>query len=69
MLHEINVQPLKVFSMLDCYFHADLRKVMVEHLGTLDVVKVTTATLERVRCEFLKQNNILCKDLVSMLMD
>ncbi|XP_034548453.1 uncharacterized protein LOC117819281 [Notolabrus celidotus] len=59
----------KVLSMLVCYFHADLRKVMVEHLGSLEVVKVNAANLERLLCDFFKQNNIPWKNLVSMLMD
>ncbi len=55
--------------MLVCYYHADLRKVMVEHLGFLEVVKVNAATLEKVLCEFFEKNNIPWKNLVSMLMD
>ncbi|XP_034534682.1 uncharacterized protein LOC117809115 [Notolabrus celidotus] len=53
----------KVLSMLVCYFHADLRKVMVEHLGSLEVVKVNAANLERLLCDFFKQNDIPWKNL------
>ena len=49
---------LKVLTMLVCYYHADLRKVIVEHLGSLEIVKVNAASLEKVLCEFFEKNNI-----------
>ncbi|XP_056449462.1 uncharacterized protein LOC130385149 [Gadus chalcogrammus] len=42
---------------------------MVEHLGSLEVIKVNAAALERVLREFFEQNKIPWKHLVSMLMD
>ncbi|KAF3860132.1 hypothetical protein F7725_000387 [Dissostichus mawsoni] len=60
---------LKILSMLVCYYHADLRKVIVEHLGSLEIVKVNAASLEKVLCEFFEKNNIPWNNLVSMLMD
>ncbi|KAI4821042.1 hypothetical protein KUCAC02_028994 [Chaenocephalus aceratus] len=59
----------KILSMLVCYYHADLRKVIVEHLGSLEIVKVNAASLEKVLCEFFEKNNIPWNNLVSMLMD
>ncbi|CAK6970465.1 uncharacterized protein LOC117537731 isoform X2 [Scomber scombrus] len=59
----------KFLSMLVCYYHEYLRKVMVEHLGSLEVVKVNAASLEKVLCEFFEKNNVPWKNLVSMLMD
>lgn len=55
--------------MLVCYYHADLRKVIVEHLGSLEIVKVNAASLEKVLCEFFEKNSIPWNNLVSMLMD
>lgn len=60
---------LKVLTMLVFYYHADLRKVIVEHLGSLEIVKVNAASLEKVLCEFFEKNNIPWNNLVSMLMD
>ncbi|XP_034058946.1 uncharacterized protein LOC117537731 isoform X2 [Gymnodraco acuticeps] len=59
----------KILSMLVCYYHADLRKVIVEHLGSLEIVKLNAASLEKVLCEFFEKNNIPWNNLVSMLMD
>lgn len=55
--------------MLVCYYHADLRKVIVEHLWSLEILNVNAASLEKVLCEFFLKNNILWQNLVSMLMD
>ena len=59
---------LKILSMLVCYYHADLRKV-IEHLGSLEIVKGNAASLEKVLCEFFEKNHIPWNNLVSMLMD
>ncbi|CAL8310502.1 unnamed protein product [Boreogadus saida] len=59
----------KILSMLACYYHADSRKVIVEHLGSLEIVKVNAASLEKVLCEFFEKNNIPWNNLLSMLMD
>ncbi|XP_034144344.1 uncharacterized protein LOC109616948 isoform X1 [Esox lucius] len=59
----------KVLSMLVCYYHADLRKMIVEHFGSLEIVKVNAASLEKMLCEFFEKNNIPWNNLVSMLMD
>ncbi|KAF3857796.1 hypothetical protein F7725_010997 [Dissostichus mawsoni] len=45
------------------------KKVIVEHLGSLEIVKVNAASLEKVLCEFFEKNNIPWNNLVSMLMD
>lgn len=60
---------LKVLSILVSYYHDDLKKVLVEHLGTLEVLKTTAASLERELCHFFDQNNIPWQNLVSILMD
>ena len=57
---------LKVLSVLICYYHADLRKVIVEHLGSLEIMKVNAASLEK---EYFEKNNIPWNNLVSMLID
>lgn len=36
----------KVLSMLVSYYHEDLEKVVVEHLGSAEVMKVSAANLE-----------------------
>ncbi|TKS69503.1 hypothetical protein D9C73_003568 [Collichthys lucidus] len=51
------------------YYHDGLKKVLVEHLGTLEILKGTAASLERELCQFFEQNNIPWKNLVSILMD
>lgn len=48
----------KVLSMLVSYYHEDLEKVVVEHLGSAEVMKVSAANLERVSCQFFQDNNI-----------
>lgn len=60
---------LKILSMLVCYYHEDYRKVMVEPLGSLEVLKVNSASLEKVLCDFILKNNIPWQNLVSLLMD
>ncbi|KAL6473244.1 hypothetical protein MHYP_G00194320 [Metynnis hypsauchen] len=59
----------KVLSMLVRYYHDDLRKVMVEHLGSLEILRVDVASLEKVLCDFFVKNNIPWQNLVSLLMD
>ncbi|KAL6473249.1 hypothetical protein MHYP_G00194370 [Metynnis hypsauchen] len=59
----------KVLSMLVRYYHDDLRKVMVEHLGSLEILRVDAASLEKVLCDFFVKNNIPWQNLVSLLMD
>lgn len=54
--------------MLVSYYHDDMRKVVVEHLGSLEVIKVNTVSLERALCNFFN-DNIPWKILVSMMMD
>ncbi|KAL6473267.1 hypothetical protein MHYP_G00194550 [Metynnis hypsauchen] len=55
--------------MLVRYYHDDLRKVMVEHLGSLEILRVDAASLEKVLCDFFVKNNIPWQNLVSLLMD
>ncbi|CAJ1076411.1 uncharacterized protein LOC109616948 isoform X2 [Xyrichtys novacula] len=59
----------EVLSMLVCYYHADLRKVMVEHLGSLKILRVDAASLEKVLFDFFEKNNIPWHNLVSLLVD
>lgn len=54
--------------MLVCYYHEDYRKVMVEHLGSLEVLKVNAASLQKVLCNFFLKDNIPWQNLVSLLM-
>ncbi|KAL6478662.1 hypothetical protein MHYP_G00120950 [Metynnis hypsauchen] len=60
---------LKILSMLVCYYHDDLRKVMVEHFGSLEILRVDAASLEKVLCDFFVKKNIPWQNLVSLLMD
>ncbi|XP_029624602.1 uncharacterized protein LOC115203766 isoform X2 [Salmo trutta] len=46
----------KVLSMLVSYYHDDMRKVVVEHLGSLEVIKVNAVSLERALCNFFNDN-------------
>ncbi|KAL2102116.1 hypothetical protein ACEWY4_001284 [Coilia grayii] len=59
----------KVLSMLVCYYHNDLHKVMVEHLGSVEILRVDAASLEKVLSDFFRDNNIPWHNLVSLLMD
>lgn len=47
---------LKVLSMLVSYYHDDTRKVVVEHLGSLEVIKVNAVSLDSVLCDFFNHN-------------
>ena len=55
--------------MLVCYHHDEFGKVMVEHLGSLEIMKANAANLERVNCEFFDKNQIPWGNLVSILLD
>lgn len=55
--------------MLVCYYHTDLHKVIVEHLGSVEILRVDAASLEKVLSDFFRDNNIPWQNLVSLLMD
>ncbi|KAL0978791.1 hypothetical protein UPYG_G00175240 [Umbra pygmaea] len=59
----------KVLSILVSYFNPDRKMVDVEHLGSLEVLKVSALKLEKLLVKFFKDNNIPWFNLVSMLMD
>lgn len=59
----------KVLSILVSYFNPDRKTVDVEHLGSLEVLKVSALKLEKLLVKFFKDNNIPWFNLVSMLMD
>lgn len=44
--------------MLVCYYHTDLHKVMVEHLGSVEILRFDAASLEKVLSDFFRDNNI-----------
>lgn len=51
------------------YFNPELNDVVVEHLGSLEVIKVSAANLERVICDFFQENNIPWSNLISIMLD
>nr|XP_055069280.1 uncharacterized protein LOC129450264 [Misgurnus anguillicaudatus] len=59
----------KVLSMLVSYFNEELNDVVVEHLGSLEVWKVTSASLERLMFDFFQKNNIPWLNLISIMLD
>lgn len=59
----------KVLSILVSYFNPLSNTVDVEHLGSLELLKVNAATLEKSLVTFFEQNNIPWSNLVSMLCD
>lgn len=42
---------------------------MVEHLGSLEVAKVSSASLERLMCDFFQKKNIPWSNLISIMLD
>lgn len=59
----------KVLSMLVSYFNPELNDVVVDHLGSLEVLKVSAANLERVICDFFQENNIPWSNLIGIMLD
>ena len=59
----------KVLAMLVSYYHEDKEKVVVEHLGSLEVQKVTAASLEKSLTDFFIEIGIPWQNLVSIMMD
>ncbi|KAJ4940452.1 hypothetical protein JOQ06_026755 [Pogonophryne albipinna] len=59
----------KVLAMLVSYFDQELKDVVVEHLGSLEVVKVNAASLEELICNFFKEKDIPWSNLVSIMLD
>ncbi|CAL8403337.1 unnamed protein product [Arctogadus glacialis] len=45
----------KVLAMLVSYFDQEQKNVVVEHLGSLEVLQVNAATLEKAICDFFKE--------------
>ncbi|TNN38083.1 hypothetical protein EYF80_051751 [Liparis tanakae] len=59
----------KVLSILVSFFNGERETVDVEHLGSLEVMKVTSFKLEKLLVSFFSDNDIPWSNLVSMLMD
>jgi len=59
----------KVLSILVSFFNEERETVDVEHLGSLEVMKVTSFKLEKLLVNFFTDNDIPWSNLVSMLMD
>ncbi|KAJ4925581.1 hypothetical protein JOQ06_018307 [Pogonophryne albipinna] len=59
----------KVLAMLVSYFDQELKDVVLEHLGSLEVVKVNAASLEELICNFFKEKYIPWSNLVSIMLD
>ena len=55
--------------MLVSYYHPAQKKVMVEHLGSLEIEKGTAAAIEQMLSSFFEEHNIPWRNLVSILMD
>lgn len=60
---------IQVLSILVSYYNPERKAVDVEHLGSFDVLKVTTATLENALDKFFTDNDIPWSNMVSMMMD
>ncbi|XP_073727804.1 uncharacterized protein [Misgurnus anguillicaudatus] len=59
----------KVLSIQVSYFNPDRKMVDVEHLGSLEIFKVSALKLEKLLVKFFEDNNIPWCNLVIMLMD
>lgn len=59
----------KVLSVLVSYFSQDMKSVVVEHLGSIEVTKVTAQHLESSLVNFFTDHNIPFANMVSMMMD
>lgn len=59
----------KVLAMLVSYFDQAQKEVIVEHLGSLEVVKVSAASLEKAMCDFFERERIPWTNLVSIMLD
>lgn len=59
----------KVLSILVSYFNQELKHVVVEHLGSIEVLKGTAENLERALVTFFKEHTIPFTNMVSMMMD
>lgn len=59
----------QVLSILVSYYNPERKAVDVEHLGSFEVLKVTTATLENALDKFFTDNDIPWSNMVSMMMD
>lgn len=60
---------IQVLSILVSYYNPGRKAVDVEHLGSFEVLKVTTATLENALDKFFTDNDIPWSNMVSMMMD
>ena len=59
----------KVLSILVWYFNQELKHVVVEHLGSIEVLKGTAQYLETALVTFFNDHNIPFANLISMMMD
>ncbi|KAK1902004.1 Zinc finger BED domain containing protein 5 [Dissostichus eleginoides] len=59
----------KVLSILVSYFNQELNRVVVEHLGSIEVIKGTAYHLETALVTFFKDHQIPFSNMVSMMLD
>ncbi|KAL3066168.1 hypothetical protein OYC64_016169 [Pagothenia borchgrevinki] len=59
----------KVLSILVSYFNQELKHVVVEHLGSFEVLKGTAYHLETALVAFFKDHQIPFSNMVSMMLD
>lgn len=59
----------KVLSILVSYFSQELKHVVVEHLGSIEVLKGTAEHLETALVTFFTEHKIPFGNMVSMMMD
>ncbi|KAK5911915.1 hypothetical protein CesoFtcFv8_001842 [Champsocephalus esox] len=59
----------KVLSILVSYFNQELNHVVVEHLGSIEVLKGTAYHLETALVTFFKDHQIPFSNMVSMMLD
>ena len=55
--------------MLVSNFNEEMNEVVVEHLGSLEVVKVSSASVERLMFYFFQKKNIPWSNLISIMLD
>lgn len=59
----------KVLTMLVSYFHEEQKNVVIEHLGSIKVLKVDAGSLEKAISNFFQEKGIPWSNLVSIMLD
>lgn len=59
----------KRLPCLFCYYNEECNNVVVEHLGSLEVFKVSAASLEGAMCHFFEEKDVPWSNLISIMLD